>query len=1242
MGRPISPSPLTIFYTIYTTDTALALAWQATHPGSMLAGPDRLAAAAGLTINYSPTAIPDPSGCWLAGSWAGMTYSLDFPHFDPTVDSGFVDPNDLYTDYYNDWDPIQYLWDGVILPYYITDPVPGTPPVPTARRWACGFELGPTGNANLAQNDGSCSPAGSRTTDGYGYTSQPGGGDISFVTANTAAAISPYAWERFYFRPWVLPNQGECAIWSAKDTLEAAPAVFLTMNTAGQLVLRNWGNFGSPGTVLGTSPALTLGAWVKIDLLIAWSETGPPLTPGRATVMINGVLAITAGVAAATNNGLATTTAKHLSSRIGGVQTFAVGGLTPSTYKYDLDDWINVVVSVNPVNFSPTSIDFLNGTHIRLLNVTGIAAAGAWTGDFRGLAGNPPGITAPTQMSANTANSQLVLTTDYVNIPQLGLVSVLAYVWPSAWPAGAAKVGYRLNGGALIQNAATVVGAVNNFCGQVFLVATPPRTDVNTIDLSIDKDAGGTTMGIAGFYGAAEYVGVWGPEDVPAGTTPARPPVARTGLHNAPYPEIAAVTAPLETMAWASARMGTYVGNGTGQDIAVGIPFHWLWIRAVSTNLTEFWWSSCCTVHRGLGGLIAGPTDVGLPLPYPQNGSASTAFRVSGAVNYANQAGIVYQWVAFSDPASRFLLNGAASWQTAGSASNPLQDPAFTPTCVFTAQEDLNTNVTGFFYRGPGNLTDTANPLTGADVAGVMTFAAGTLTTKANAHSRNPQMAYSAWRPVDSTGASGIVDCVSYTGDGLSSRNIAVNLNGMSPLFAYGIAHTLPSYFRDPSHTGLDSTQLNFGIVTTAIIGGGINYVTVGALLNVAGRTYDIFVIAGGAFAGGWTPNTFGGHPVIPTGIPPSPKSPTPPVLPTGPVIIPPPPHGWFYSDAGFRGNVVAIGDTRPANPRSWKDFVGFATGSAAMLGGSPGIAGIVRNHLIYAASGYTVGTDAPPIHLFGGAYDRELTTLPPTSTGGVAQGVVSILVANGVIYVSTWDAGTSSATWVGRVFSLDVDSATLTPIGDPFPTGHLPYALAFVNSQLWCGTHRQSPTAAGKIFTIRPGVDPAWVEDHDLTADSLGGVAALIGFHGALFVGTTAAAGTFGKILARAADGTYSVADVGTGGAAVANNGYLAFAVFHDALYAGYWNNDTTPIAKIRTSADGVTWTTSYTGAAGTLRPFLALLVDAGFLTAVGGGLGLTAAVVTTDDGVSWLDLTPQLPETDRTALPAVGVVVL
>ena len=89
------------------------------------------------------------------------------------------------------------------------------------------------------------------------------------------------------------------------------------------------------------------------------------------------------------------------------------------------------------------------------------------------------------------------------------------------------------------------------------------------------------------------------------------------------------------------------------------------------------------------------------------------------------------------------------------------------------------------------------------------------------------------------------------------------------------------------------------------------------------------------------------------------------------------------------------------------------------------------------------------------------------------------------------------------------------------------------------------------------------------------------------------------------------------------------------------YWNGDTPAVATIRKTTDGTTWTTVYTGAGRTLRPFIVLAVDKDELFAVGGGAHLTAAILRTPDGTTWTDLTDELPDTDKTALPAVATLV-
>ena len=150
-----------------------------------------------------------------------------------------------------------------------------------------------------------------------------------------------------------------------------------------------------------------------------------------------------------------------------------------------------------------------------------------------------------------------------------------------------------------------------------------------------------------------------------------------------------------------------------------------------------------------------------------------------------------------------------------------------------------------------------------------------------------------------------------------------------------------------------------------------------------------------------------------------------------------------------------------------------------------------------------------------------------------------------------------------------------------------------------------------------------------------------MLSFQGKLYVGTDNASGSRGKVLVRDSLGAYTTGDTGTGGAAAINNGYLSMCVFDNALYTAYWNPDTPAISKIR-KYDGSSWTTAYTGASDTLRPFILLFVDSGLLFAAGGGNLLAAAILSTPDGTTWTDLTAELPENNKTLLPVFGVDVL
>lgn len=352
--------------------------------------------------------------------------------------------------------------------------------------------------------------------------------------------------------------------------------------------------------------------------------------------------------------------------------------------------------------------------------------------------------------------------------------------------------------------------------------------------------------------------------------------------------------------------------------------------------------------------------------------------------------------------------------------------------------------------------------------------------------------------------------------------------------------------------------------------------------------------------------------------------------------------QGWWLAvDNKFTSAASIVINSTPNNPRSFTEITAFASvaGSTWYLGGFPGPCGTWNNKLVYSPGGYTVGTTLPSIRLFDGTYDRKLVDIPRTSAGTVPKAVMTILVANGVVYLTTLDTGSSSADWVGRVFVLDVNTGVLTPLGDPITTGHVPYALAWHMGRLWVGTNRQDPTAAGKVLFYRPGIDTAWTLDATL---STGGVASMLSFQGLLYIGTTAPAATFAVVDVRSSLGAYTISDTGTGGTARANNGFLALAEFSGNMYASYFNKDTTNISYIR-KFDGSSWTTSYTGAAGTLVPYLGFPIDQTTLLAIGGGLTYSAALVSTPDGTTWTDRTSNLPQNSpaSSGLPAFGVIV-
>lgn len=346
--------------------------------------------------------------------------------------------------------------------------------------------------------------------------------------------------------------------------------------------------------------------------------------------------------------------------------------------------------------------------------------------------------------------------------------------------------------------------------------------------------------------------------------------------------------------------------------------------------------------------------------------------------------------------------------------------------------------------------------------------------------------------------------------------------------------------------------------------------------------------------------------------------------------------HGgaWAKSTDNFASVATVVTDSTPANPRGKNasastgstdyGIADFSTG-ATFLVGQPGSGCVVNNVLYYAADNYIAyngsGYTAPTIRKFDGTVDSYVCTLPYNPDAGatsVCKGVLSMLTANGYIYLTTFDGGTTSADYRGRAFQLNTISGALSPLGATFTLGHLPYALTYWMGRLWVGSHTGDTASNGNIYAFRPGIDAAWTLDHTGTN---GNYCSLVGYNGYLYAGTMQAAATFAKIEQRDSLGTYTTSLTATGGTARQYNAVVSMATFGTNLYACYWNNDGTAIGKIY-KYDGTSWTTAYNGSGATAIQTSGMFLYNNKLYAVGNSNSQITLLFTTD-GSSWTDRT-------------------
>ena len=793
-------------------------------------------------------------------------------------------------------------WDG----FEILDPPSGN----------AGPENGVNGDAN---NDNRyCSHSASRHADGSGMAWR-GQTTIRTHNVNENLAgtsvSSNASWERFYIRLWQAPA-AQTRLWGSRGT-GGVEGFNLEINPAGQLVY-GWDTNTSVYTAVGTAFNLVVGVWYKVDVrfwygpvgsggtqfelwingVIKASGTVNALGSGPAGALPAAWNSITAYVignqvgsggrayqAVANNTNSQPPNAnwtdislsffsRHGSSRMGNAQA--------NTMAIDIDDWI-----CGDHQGAPDGVDFQNGHRVIQVRATGFdAAMSGFTGDWRWC--NLPAPTdGPTSLLTSSTNGAVlaVATDGYAvdALPEsLGAVAIRVQLITGTGSTNVATneavcTGAALSTGAVAQS---TVSADWKTAGKALSGTPTPVKPIAPIVLKHIKGSASVET-IRRLSATVCLIGSFGKEDLgPLAPPPSVLPKA-AGPHNNPYPRTPWARSTVAPIMPVFVRAGTYTGNGTGQDLLFPMPIHFFRARPSTVSVAggTLWWSTLMASHVGTANQLDGAGMVQALMdesfvPVGLDGQQiQSILRIVGGGAQSNAAGVVYSYIAIGDPGQRFMLNGGLvnEQNQAIDVNTPLIRTTFVPEAIIFQGEDPNVATTGCFWKGKGNPTAVTGMATQGETAAAIAVSAGQITTKQPFHvlaaswlGPSNMVPFSAWRSDDGSsddvGSNKGKACqiVTYTGDGAASRTIALApAVGKRPLWALVVPHgTGATYYRDPAHSALGSSRWDTGgTATTAIVGGNIDSISVGPLINTNGIVYDVLVIPGDSTAGndGWS-----------------------------------------------------------------------------------------------------------------------------------------------------------------------------------------------------------------------------------------------------------------------------------------------------------------------------------------------------------------------------------------------------
>ncbi len=725
-------------------------------------------------------------------------------------------------------------------------------PIPP-RRWAIGFEGAGIAECHPQGGTGNKARDASRVVNGIGLklrTESTGSSTIECLLSSSEGANLPsrQSWERFYVRLRKLGNiTGD--LWRCTGTVSSSAGARLILNTDGTLTAFNVDAFGVNDATFGSSPALAVDTWYRIDVLVQFCTAG---LNGTLRVYFNGVNVIS-GVQGTGSTGLGQIQ-NHRGSYL-----LAFG---TSTWEIDLDDWHNAeipnITGVEVLN----SIDWLIGTHVRSSYISPGTAVN-WAGiipalnQFPNPAGSNLSLVSTTALATINLPSDLTDFGDADTQDATGVIigpATVAVSINGSQAGGASnngRLGYSVAGGGNVLTSTPLGGGATDATRTYLPSGSILPYPIFPFKVLYEKGNDANSSSVFSLTAYCQYVGLWGPEDGQMGEDPGL--VFNRLLHNCRYPSLGwTIMGPVPD-APVCVVGGTYVGNGTFQSIALVLPCHILIIRNTTGGVPVVVNTTMMAPQNfSAGAAVAGDIPI-----IGADSTGQSFFQVVGNGARVNQNTITYEYFAFCDPGLRYLINGELNHGTSAlNFNNPIIDTLYTPQFGMFFANPAGPG--GIWFKGLGHSGQEVTTVAGTLVSNAVQFNTGNLFSGDGISEQGNATAYTLFRTIDGSNVT-MVQTLSYVGNGAGSR--VINLTPVSnrfPLVAFVTPRGGATIYRDPNHAGVNSITLSSGgNVANGITAGGVDTITVGSLLNVNLTIYDVLVIPGSG--SGWLNGVFCG-----------------------------------------------------------------------------------------------------------------------------------------------------------------------------------------------------------------------------------------------------------------------------------------------------------------------------------------------------------------------------------------------